>query len=64
MPVEQRLVVMSVSIPCGIAVRMTVAQIKSGRRLLKIVAMAYVVQAAAAFIIGFTLPFLRYFGVW
>ena len=36
----------------------------SGRRLLKIVAVAYIVQAATAFAIGFTLPFLRYFGVW
>jgi len=36
----------------------------SGRRLLKIVAVAYVVQVAVAVVIGFTLPFLRYFGVW
>jgi hypothetical protein len=35
----------------------------SGRRLLKIVAVAYIVQAAVAFAIGLTLPFLRYFGV-
>jgi hypothetical protein len=35
----------------------------SGRRLLKIVAVAYIVQAAAAVAIGLTLPFLRYFGV-
>jgi hypothetical protein len=40
------------------------AQILTGRRLLKIVAIAYIAQAAAAFAIGFTLPFLRYFGVW
>jgi hypothetical protein len=40
------------------------AQIMSGRRLLKIVAIAYTVQVAAAVAIGFTLPFLRYFGVW
>ena len=36
----------------------------SGRRLLKIVAVAYIVQIAAGVVIGFTLPFLRYFGVW
>jgi hypothetical protein len=36
----------------------------SGRRLLKIVAVAYFVQVAAGVGIGFTLPFLRYFGVW
>jgi hypothetical protein len=35
----------------------------SGRRLLKIVAVAYIVQAAAAVAIGLSLPFLRYFGV-
>jgi len=39
-------------------------QIMSGRRLLKIVTVAYVIQAAAAVAIGFALPFLRYFGVW
>jgi len=31
----------------------------SGRRLLKIAAAAYMVQAAAAFVVGFTLPILR-----
>jgi hypothetical protein len=36
----------------------------SSRRLLKIVAVAYVVQAAAAVVIGFTLPILRYLGAW
>jgi hypothetical protein len=34
----------------------------TGRRLLKIVAIAYIVQAAAAVAIGFTL--LRYSGAW
>jgi hypothetical protein len=33
------------------------------RQLLKIAAMIYVAQAAVAIVIGFTLPFLRYFGV-
>ena len=36
----------------------------SGQRLLKIAAIAYVVQAAVAVVIGFTLPILRHFGVW
>lgn len=39
-------------------------QTVSGRRLMKIVAVAYILQAAAAVAIGFTLPILRYFGVW
>ena len=42
----------------------SMTQTVSGRRLMKIVAVAYVVQAAAAVVIGFTLPILRYFGVW
>jgi hypothetical protein len=33
----------------------------SGRRLLEIVAVAYIVQAAAAFAIGFTLPIFAVF---
>jgi hypothetical protein len=40
------------------------AQIMNGRRLLKVVAIAYIVQAAVAVAIGFTLPILRHFGVW
>jgi hypothetical protein len=40
------------------------AQTVSGRRLLKIVAVAYIIQVAVGVAIGFTLPFLRYFGVW
>ena len=34
-----------------------------GRQILKIVAIIYIVQAAIAFAIGFTLPFLLHFGV-
>jgi hypothetical protein len=36
----------------------------SGRRLLKIVAVAYIVQAAVGVAIGLALPFLRHFGLW
>jgi len=36
----------------------------SGRRVLKILAAAYIVQVAVAVVIGFTLPILRHFGVW
>jgi hypothetical protein len=36
----------------------------SGPRLLKIAAIAYVVQAAVAVAIGFTLPILHHFGAW
>jgi hypothetical protein len=36
----------------------------SARHFLKIAARIYVAQAAVAFAIGFTLPFLRYFGLW
>jgi hypothetical protein len=39
-------------------------QTVSGRRVLKIVAAAYIVQVAVGVAIGFTLPILRYFGVW
>jgi hypothetical protein len=35
----------------------------SAGRLLKIAVIIYVVQAVAAFAVGFTLPFLRYYGV-
>jgi hypothetical protein len=35
----------------------------SGERLLKVAMTVYIAQAAAAIAIGFTLPFLRYFGV-
>jgi hypothetical protein len=35
----------------------------SGRRLFKIVAVIYIAQAAAGIAIGFTLPFLRHFGI-
>src|SRR5262249_10411106 len=42
----------------------SMAQIISSHRLLKIVAVAYIVQVAVAVVVGFTLPFLQYFGVW
>jgi hypothetical protein len=35
----------------------------SGRRLLRILLVIYIAQVAAALAIGFTLPFLHYFGV-
>jgi hypothetical protein len=35
----------------------------SGRQILKIAAIIYIAQAAIAFAIGFTLPFLLHFGV-
>jgi hypothetical protein len=35
----------------------------SAGRLFKIAVIIYVVQAVAAFAVGFTLPFLRYYGV-
>jgi hypothetical protein len=34
-----------------------------GRRLLKILLIIYIVQAAGAVLVGFTLPFLHYFGI-